>query len=448
MPHPGLSPADIPPEIIAVCQRLRDAGFVAYLVGGAVRDHLRLPPGQAHAKDFDIATSAPPEEVIRVFGKRHTVPTGIQHGTVTVLTPMRGRAPGAAHAAELHREHVEVTTFRGESAYSDGRRPDRVEFHDDLTEDLRRRDFTINAIAYDPVSDQLVDPFDGQGDLQRRVLRAVGDARARFGEDGLRIMRAVRFAAQLGFAVDPATAAAIPEALATFRKVSAERTRDELLKLLKAPHPTVGLRLMRTTGLLDEVLPELLAPHGHERDAVLWGTIERLPADGPGGPILRLLALLAPAGSGAEPALWRLKLSVRERERLLAALRAGPLDFEVGERLEGGALRRFLSQTTEELRQDLLALREAQAAERGDAAAQAGVADLRARCAAELQRRPPLRAADLALTGKDVMDGLGVPPGKVVGQILAAALDLVLEEPARNTREELLALLPELRARV
>src|SRR5262249_31982705 len=138
---------------------------------------------------------------------------------------------------------VEVTTFRGEGAYSDGRRPDAVAFVDSLTEDLRRRDFTMNAIAYDPLTGELADPFEGRADLERGLIRTVGAAAERFGEDGLRAMRAVRFAAQLGYALDPQTEAAIPPAMATFRKVSAERVRDELVKILEAPRPSVGLEL-------------------------------------------------------------------------------------------------------------------------------------------------------------------------------------------------------------
>ena len=139
---------------------------------------------------------------------------------------------------------IEITTFRGEVGFSDGRRPDRVEFITDLVEDLRRRDFTVNAIAWDPVAGRLIDPFDGQGDLARRVIRAVGDPVARFAEDGLRVMRAVRFSAQLGFVVEPATRAAFAGALSTLRKVSRERIRDELLKLLSSDRPAGGVRLL------------------------------------------------------------------------------------------------------------------------------------------------------------------------------------------------------------
>ena len=196
--------------------------------------------------DFDVATDARPEAVIDLFGHSYAIPTGLKHGTVTVVT---GSSPP---------RHVEVTTFRGEGDYLDGRRPSSVTYVKSLEDDLARRDFTMNAIAFDPLSGAIADPFDGRGDLARRLVRAVGDPVARFREDGLRPMRAVRQAAQLGFEVEPPTRAAIPQTLDVFRKVSAERVRDELLKLLAAPQPSRGLELMRTTGLLGEVIPELL----------------------------------------------------------------------------------------------------------------------------------------------------------------------------------------------
>ena len=194
--------------------------------------------------DFDLATDARPEAVVALFGTTFAIPTGLKHGTVTVLSETR--------------RPVEVTTFRGEGEYLDGRRPVSVTYVDTLEEDLSRRDFTMNAVAFDPLDGRLSDPFDGQGDLARRLIRAVGDPLVRFREDGLRPLRAVRQAAQLEFEVDPPTREAIPPTLEVFRKVSAERIRDELFKMLGARQPSRGLELMRQTGLLGEVIPELL----------------------------------------------------------------------------------------------------------------------------------------------------------------------------------------------
>jgi len=195
--------AQVPEEVLAICRRLRGKGYEAHLVGGGVRDMLL---GRKPA-DFDVATDARPEEVRELFGATFAIPTGIKHGTVTVLT------------SSVEHRHVEVTTFRGEGVYLDGRRPSSVTYVKSLRDDLARRDFTMNAVAYDPIDDRLTDLFDGQGDLGRRLIRAVGDPLERFGEDGLRPMRAVRQAAQLGFSIEPATHAAIPRSLEVVRKV-------------------------------------------------------------------------------------------------------------------------------------------------------------------------------------------------------------------------------------
>src|SRR5512138_3547128 len=233
----ALARARFPQPVLEVLRRLGAAGHRSWIVGGAVRDMLLHRPRAA--ADHDVATPATPDQVRSLFAK--VVPTGIEHGTVTVV---------------LGGDAVEVTTFRGEGAYVDGRRPESVTFLTDLEEDLARRDFTMNALAWDPLAPEFRDPFGGQEDLRRGVVRAVGDPAARFGEDGLRTMRAVRFAAQLGYDLDPATRAAIPGALDVVRKVAVERISDELTRLAVAPHAPRALGIMRDTGLLAVVLPE------------------------------------------------------------------------------------------------------------------------------------------------------------------------------------------------
>src|SRR5688572_19422431 len=212
--------AAIPDEVRELSQRLKDGGFRSWVVGGCVRDELlaelRGVPTSAR-NDWDIATDARPEDVTRLF--RRVIPTGLQHGTVTVLLP------GGQY---------EVTTLRGETTYTDGRRPDSVYFVDDINDDLARRDFTVNAIAYDVLEDRLIDPFAGLQDLERRLLRAVREPAERFAEDGLRVLRAARFVATLELELDPKTAAAIQPSLTSYRKVSAERVRDEWQKTMKA----------------------------------------------------------------------------------------------------------------------------------------------------------------------------------------------------------------------
>src|SRR4029079_10924152 len=244
----------IPANVRAVCETLARPGYQAVAVAVWLRAAIIGRP----AGDWDVATSARPEHVMALF--RHTVPTGIQHGTVTVVT---GKGKDS---------HVEVTTFRGEGAYSDARRPDHVTFGVPLVEDLARRDLRVNAIAYDPASGMLIDPYDGQTDIAERRLRAVGptgnvydDAVARFTEDGLRVMRAVRFAAALEFALDPDTERAIGPALASLAKVSKERIADELRKILATRAPSRALAIAERTGILALILPEL----SHRPEA--WG---------------------------------------------------------------------------------------------------------------------------------------------------------------------------------
>ena len=442
---------DIPPDVLGICRRLREAGHAAFIVGGSVRD---LLIGRAPG-DFDVATSAFPEATMGIFGARYAIPTGLQHGTVTVLA---GKA----------QRHVEVTTFRGEGAYLDGRRPSSVTFGATLDEDLARRDFTMNAIAFDPVSGEIFDPFDGQGDLARKVVRAVGDPVLRFTEDGLRPMRAVRQAAQLGFALDPGTQAAIPRTFASFRKVSAERIRDELRKLLLAPRPSLGVELMGTTGLLAEVLPEMLPTIGcvqnrfHKHDVYqhILATVDAAAPDF----IVRMAALLHDLGKPqtqapredapgeysffrheqvgvdlAEAICTRLKLSAAERSTI-CALVAGHMFFYTPDWTDG-TVRRFVKRVGPDLVPALFALREADVASRGQGEDPQGeTRDLRDRIAKVAAEDAALRVTDLAIDGKDVMRVLGIPPSRGVGEILEQLLEKVLDDPRLNDRDTLEAL--------
>jgi tRNA nucleotidyltransferase (CCA-adding enzyme) len=470
----------IPPEVLLACRRLADHGYAAYVVGGAVRDLLRSP--EARAKDFDLTTSARPEQVIAVFGQRRTIPTGIEHGTVTVMCEPLTRSaattpegPAEKPAQRPTARPVEITTFRGETGFSDGRRPDRVEFITDLVEDLRRRDFTINAIAYDPVGGRLIDPFGGQKDLQRRVLRAVGDPVARFAEDGLRVMRAVRFAAQLEFSVESSTRAAFAGALPTLRRVSRERVRDELLKILASPRPSRGLRLLIERSdeepgagwgehgrALGVVLPEIdaMLPTDAPAAAVAWWLLVDLVA-----PPTRLAAALWPlrrwlAGPGAvlrqvsgglpkgliELLDERLKLPARQRQHL-GALLLEPLPLAAGgedPQRSDVALRRLLARYPFELLEDLLQLVGFEAIIAGQPGRGDEQFQLLDRLQRERARKPPLSIGELALSGKVLMGELGVRPGPQLGEILAQLLQVVLVDPERNERGELLRLASDL----
>jgi tRNA nucleotidyltransferase (CCA-adding enzyme) len=439
----------VPRTVVELCQKLRAAGFEAYLVGGGVRDLVLKRP----VHDWDVTTSARPPEVQGLFLR--SVPTGIAHGTVTVL---------------LDDLDVQVTTFRGESGYSDARHPDQVVFLDSIEADLSRRDFTINAMALDPVARVLVDPFGGSDDLERREVRAVGDAAARFAEDGLRCMRALRFAAVLEFAVDPPTLAAIPPALPRFRQVSAERVRDEMLKLLAARRPSTAIELMWTSGLLAEVLPELVAAVGlaqnrfHVEDVYQHSlaVCDRVRPD----PILRLAALLHDVGKpvtaaphatregenafhrheqvGAEICdgiARRLRLSNEQRERL-CHLVAHHLIQTGGWTAPG--LRRFLRRVGVDALDDLFELRAADLEGRPEA--EQRLVELR-RVREHLEEirneRAPLQVSDLAIGGAEVMERLGIPPGRQVGEILRALMERVLEDPSLNEPEKLLAIVDE-----
>jgi tRNA nucleotidyltransferase (CCA-adding enzyme) len=416
----ALARASFPAPVLEVLRRLGAAGHRSWLVGGAVRDLLLHRPRLA--TDFDVATPATPDAVSALF--RKVIPTGIEHGTVTVLA---------------HGHAVEVTTFRGEGAYEDGRRPGSVTFLTDLEADLARRDFTMNALAYDPLLPELRDPFDGRSDLRRGIVRAVGDPRARFGEDGLRPLRAVRFAAQLGFALHPRTRAAIPGALEVVRKVSRERVADELSRLVVAPRAERGVALLRATGLVEVVLPALAAlPRGDLAHAA------RVLARAPTSDAVRWAALLhvLPAGEVA-PLLLSLRLSRRLAEEASVLVRAHACRVrEPRGTLPGSpvAVRRWLAEAGPARAGALLALAEAEAgslpAPRG-ARARAEVKELATRVARTEEESPPLAIGDLAIDGAEVMRVLGARPGPYVGEALRHLLERVLEDPAENVPDRL-----------
>lgn len=426
----------VPEDVLAICRRLREKGKRGWIVGGCVRDLLR---GGA-AKDWDVCTDARPDEVVSFF--RKVIPTGIQHGTVTVV---------------LKGEHYEVTTLRGEGAYSDGRRPDKVEFVDDITADLARRDFTFNAMAIDPIDGHLIDPFGGRADLEARVLRAVGDAAERFFEDGLRVMRAARFSATLECTIAPETEAAMgaPRSLDTFRRVSAERVRDEWLKAMRATKPSVAFEAMRRTGILAITCPELIAtlgvePGSESDDDAYHRALASLDAC-VGTPILRVAALLHDVGKArdlgdparasaelAEAILTRLKLSNDERARVTALIRHHVIGYSSA--WTDAAVRRWIRRVTPELAPDLYALCQAIARTKRDGTAELqAIEELRHRVTALLAAGAALSTRDLKLNGRDLMTSLGLAPSRQIGETLERLLELVTDDPASNERETLLS---------
>ena len=438
----------VPQDVLGICRRLREKGRRGWIVGGCVRDLLR---GQA-ANDWDVATDARPEEIVRYF--RKVIPTGIQHGTVTVV---------------IKGVHYEVSTLRGEGAYSDGRRPDTVEFVDDITADLARRDFTMNAIAIDPVDGHLIDPFGGRRDLEARIVRAVGDPGERFGEDGLRILRGARFAATLECSIDPETerAMAAPRSHETFRRVSAERVREEWLKAMKVRRPSVAFEVMRRAEILGITCPELLESVGCEQNRWhafdVWGhAMACLDACRP-EPVLRMAALLHDVGKPrtrafsdktqdftfydhervgaemAEPILTRLRFSNEQRARIVALVRHHLICYS--DDWTDAAVRRWLRRVTPNLAPDLYDLGVADALGKGREAGEdvAAIDRLRARVEAALQAGAAMSTRDLAVNGGTLIKELGLTPGPIIGQLLDRLVEVVTDDPAANTPEGLLA---------
>ena len=444
------------PGAALLLDALHGAGHAAYAVGGCVRDSLLgLDP-----HDWDLCTSARPEQVMALFGEEKCIPTGLQHGTVTVK--QGGRL-------------YETTTFRTEGAYSDGRHPDAVCFVPDVREDLARRDFTINAMAYS-AEEGLIDPFGGRDDLAAHRVRAVGEPERRFEEDALRILRLYRFAARFGFAIDPATGAAARALGPHLDCVSAERIQEELLKLLAAPRPGSYLE----PAVLVVILPELEPEKQPERFAELCRTIDRIEPTAENVPA-RLAALLCPLGeAGARKALRKLKCSnaltdevtALEREAgggagsfLLPRSRdrwAGsssedrPLGWDpaaAGSRAGDGMARtvseeeapgtpssemqltakRLLGRYELQTIQRLTALCSARRPEQTRA-----FAALRAEAERLTAENACCRVSQLAVNGRDLM-AAGVRPGPGLRQMLNALLETVITGQTPNEKDALLA---------
>jgi len=439
--------AHIPGEVKAVVERLHAAGKKAYLVGGSVRDLLAgLPAG-----DFDVATDARPEEVQRLF--RRTAPTGVKHGTITVLGDTG---------------HYEVTTFRSDGRYGDARHPDSVTFAATIEEDLSRRDFTFNALAFDPASGQLVDLFGGRDDFERGLVRAVGDPRERFLEDGLRPMRAVRLAARFEFEIEAATLAAIPEALERVRMVAPERIRDEFIKMLAtAPKPSYGLELMRVSGLLAIVLPELQESYGvvqnefHAYDVYDHSrfTCDEAP---PEKPLVRFAALMHDIGKPrtravrdgrvtfynhqavsrrmAAAVMDRLRFSKRDKEFVLHLVYHHMFGYTA--QWTDAAVRRFIRKVGRENIADLFDLRIADWFGNGtNRGFPAYLRKLHRRIDEAIARDEAFTVRDLAIDGHAVMTALGIGPGPAVGEALDYLLEQVLEDQTLNDEGKLQELL-------
>lgn len=432
-------------------------GYKAYLVGGAVRDMLM----RKEPHDWDVTTDATPEQIMSIF--RKVIPTGIAHGTVTV---------------HFMKNEIEVTTFRTESDYSDGRHPDKVEYTGNIEEDLSRRDFTINAIASYLGDGTITDPFHGRDDIKRKVIRTVGNPLERFSEDGLRPVRAVRFSAQLGFEIERETLKAIsePEILKKTSGISLERFRDELLKLMKAEKPSAGLKLMEESGILDIFIPEFKKCRGciqgdfrgyHQFDVLdhLFYACDGAPASKQN---VRLAALfhdigkpdvkrVIPTPQGdqftfynheaksqqiTKEILFRLKFSNAAIANICHLVVNHMFNYT--QDWTDAAVRRFLAKIHEENLEDLYDLRLADiygmnnAPVRGqDSRTIALLNELKDRISKETEKNSVLSLKQLAVNGKDLMKN-GISAGKDLGFVLNQLLETVLEDPSQNEKEQLI----------
>ncbi|MBO4858226.1 MAG: HD domain-containing protein [Treponema sp.] len=455
------------------------SGFKAYLVGGAVRDLFLKKP----ASDWDVATNATPQDVIKMF--KFVVPTGIEHGTVTV---------------HFMGQEIEVTTFRTEAGYSDGRHPDSVNYAATIEEDLSRRDFTMNAIAVNLADGSIVDPFDGRKDIKAKLIRTVGSANERFMEDGLRPIRAIRFACKLGFSIEKQTYSELfkEDIHKKISSISMERFRDEFIKILSANKPSEGFKLMEETGILKLFIPELLEGRGcvqsdyrafHKFDVLdhLYYACDGAPAQ---KLEVRLAALFHDIGKPAAKQIKKQtvldgskkngsskeietitfynheKIGAEITEEILTRLKFPNVTiknvchlikehmFNYESSWSSAAVRRFLVRVKPEYLEDLFDLRLADMYgmynEPVDIRYSQSVAlllELKERIKAEQQLHSALTLKDLAVNGKDLISE-GIPSGKMLGIILNELLECVLEDPEMNKKETLLKTAKAIHARL
>lgn len=429
----------IPAKIKHFASLFKNNGFQIFIVGGAVRDYILNKKND----DYDFATDAMPQDVQKIFYK--VIPTGLQHGTVTVL---------------FQGESYEVTTFRTESNYSDNRHPDSVKFVSTLEEDLSRRDFTVNALACDCNSGEIIDYNNGIEDLKKGVIRAIGNPYTRFNEDALRMLRAFRFSAKLGFQIDDATYKAVVDLSKNILNVSAERIKDELVKTVCSDYPEKGLMEMKDSGLMQYILPELVNTVGVKQDRmhkydVFEHTLRTVKATAKlqANSIVRLAALFHDIGKpqvqgkkdghftffqheivGADltyKIMNRLKFSTNTRDKVVNLVNNHMFFYTPD--WSDGAVKRFINRVGKENLIDLFELR------KSDHLAiledLPNLLPLEDRIK-ELENQP-LTLKDLSINGVDLMQE-GIPRNKILGILLKELLEFVIDDPTINTKDQLL----------
>lgn len=433
---------DIPNKVKFIIDKFYENNYEAFMVGGCIRDSLLLK----EPKDYDIATSASPTVTESLFDK--TIPTGIKHGTITVL---------------IDTEPFEVTTYRVEGEYKDNRRPDEISFVTDIKDDLSRRDFTINAFAYNS-KEGLKDYFNGLEDLKNKIIRTVGNSDKRFNEDALRIMRAIRFAAQLDFDIEEMTLDGIKKNKELLRNISAERIRDELCKLLLSDNPRRGLILLKDCGILNIIIPELLPLIGfdqknkyHHEDIFnhTLSVVENTPND----LILRLSALFHDIGKPdcffidddgngrffghntrseeiARNILNRLRFDNKTIKSVCILIRE---HMNVLDNASNLAIKRLINRVSKENIYSLLKLQKADILSLKDPnIALYKVSDMKNKIDNIINSDTPLTVKDLDIDGEKLINELKIKPGKLIGDILNYLLELVLKNPELNNYHSLL----------
>lgn len=448
-----------------ISKTLIDRGYECYAVGGIVRDLLfykRIPEDS----DWDFATSALPEEVMKIFSRKpfKVVPTGIKHGTISVI--YKGK-------------EYQITTYRIDKDYQDFRHPSEVIFTRSLKEDLARRDFTVNAMAINLITGEFVDEFGGLEDLENGVIRCVGDPRVRFSEDALRMLRACRFASKLNFKIDDETLNAIVENADKISNISAERIRDELIKMMLSQKPSIGIEYMRKSGLLKIILPELQDCYGvsqnfyHKYDVYYHSLITcdtislftkdisdkkriyRLKFAGLFHDIAKPITKQEVIENGVDMSTFynHEVVGAGITKKILRRLRFSNDDIDYITRLvrhhmfyytdewTDSAVRRFMRNVGLDLIDDLFILREADRIGSGKRkSGSVSIQKLKDRILKIIEEQNAITVRDLKVNGYDIMNLLGISPGPIVGKILNSLLQIVIEDPSKNQKETLLEL--------
>jgi len=436
-----------PKEVEIIFERLKSSGYSRYIVGGCVRDILL----GKEPFDWDICTDAKPKDILRIFEDFTTIPTGLKHGTITVV---------------VNNRNFEITTFRTDKDYVDNRRPRDVEFTTDIYEDLKRRDFTINALAYNEI-DGLIDCFNGRSDLNNKIIRTVGNPNERFNEDALRIIRGVRFSAQLGFEIEENTALAMIENRELLNNLSKERIREELVKILLTDRPSYGIRVLVSLKLMEYIMPEILECVGfeqknsnHHKDVFehIMEVLDNTEKD----IILRLAALFHDIGkpkcftvdeNGQGHFYGHHKISAEMSEEILTRLKFDNKTIDTVRILVNEHMFRYGSLNKKRIKKfinkvgidNLDRLFKLQIADiRGSAPPHdfTHVEYLKNECIRIISEKEPMTVKDLNISGYDIMN-LGVAQGKEIGNILNYLLEIVLESPELNEKEILVDLVKQ-----